>query len=100
MDKQTGEKGEKSGMTRQEQIDYLLPPMRKMAPDIINIAAMYNKAYPPATTSGDVLDAVTVAVPYRHFMVMASIAVNTLLLHQPGAAANDDSKPKTDPEAA
>ena len=65
--------GERSGLTRKQQIEALMPVLRKVMPSLVTVGAAYNKAYPYATTSPDVLDAVTVAVPLRQFMVMTGV---------------------------
>jgi hypothetical protein len=72
----------KKESTRQEQIDTLLPLMRRMLPGIVEVAQLYHKNYPVMTTLPEVVDAVTVAVPLRHFMVMASIVTNLCVIAQ------------------
>lgn len=72
----------KQELTRQEQIDTLLPLMRRMLPQIVEVAELYHTNYPVNKTLPEVVDAVTVAVPLRHFMVMASIVTNLCVIAQ------------------
>lgn len=60
----------------------LIPSLRSMYPNIVQVAKMYNDAYPHESTAPEVLDAVTVAVPLRTFMLMSALVAQTL------AAAN------------
>ena len=59
-------------MTPEEQLAILKPQLLKVAPKIVAIGQMYQSAYPLDKTDAKVLDAVTVAVPLRIFMVMAA----------------------------
>lgn len=68
--------------TKQEQINLLLPMMRRLLPQIVEVATLYHKNYPADTTAPEVVDAVTVAVPLRHFMVMTSIVTNLCVIAQ------------------
>lgn len=52
--------------------------LRAMHPQILEVATMYTAAYPHEKTAPEVLDAVTVAVPLRTYMVMAAIATQVL----------------------
>lgn len=52
--------------------------LRSMHPQLVQVATMYNQAYPADKTAPEVLDAVTVAVPLRTFMVLAAIATQVL----------------------
>lgn len=70
----------KPEQTRQEQIDAMLPMMQKMMPSIVEVATLYNKAYPLASTLPEVVDAVTVSLPLRHFMLMAAIVTNLCVI--------------------
>lgn len=73
--------GTKSGLTRQEQIEKLLPAAQRMAGHVLQVGALYNKKYPLDTTPPEVLDAITVAVPYRQFMVMSGITMALVADH-------------------
>lgn len=59
-------------MTPEQQLAILKPQLLKVAPKIVAIGQMYNNAYPLDKTDAKVLDAVTVAVPLRIFLVMAA----------------------------
>ncbi len=76
----TEKTGAKSGLTREQQIAKLMPAMRKFVPSIITVANSYHKAYPVDTTDPAVLDAVTVSLPYTHFMVMAGICTSLAMI--------------------
>jgi hypothetical protein len=52
--------------------------LRSMHPHIVEVATMYNNTYPVASTLPEVVDAVTVAIPLRTFMVLAAIATQVL----------------------
>ena len=82
--------GQATKQTRQEQIDTLIPLMRRMLPQIVEIAQLYHTNYPVNKTSAEVVDAVTVALPLRHFMVMASIATNLCVIAQEKEAAQKE----------
>ena len=56
----------------------ILDALHGMHPQIVNVAGIYANAYPYDKTSHEVLDAVTVAVPLRMFMVMAAVATQAL----------------------
>lgn len=56
----------------------VLEALRSMHPRIVEVATMYAAAYPHEKTLPEVLDAVTVAVPLRVYMVMAAVATQTL----------------------
>jgi len=56
----------------------LTPVLRSMYPSIVQVAKMYNDAYPHESTAPEVLDAVTVAVPLRTYMVMSALVAQTL----------------------
>lgn len=58
-------------MTEQE--DNLLTELKRYQPSITRIANVYSDQYPPDTTPLEVVDAVTVPVPLRIFMVMAAL---------------------------
>lgn len=77
----------KKEQTRQEQVDVLIPLMRRMLPQIVEVAQLYHTNYPVNKTLPEVVDAVTVAVPLRHFMVMASICTNLCVIAQEKEAA-------------
>jgi len=68
--------GAASGLTREEQNKLVMPMLRKYAPQIVEVAKLYNDNYPISTTPPAVIDAVTVALPLRHFMVMAAMCIN------------------------
>lgn len=70
--------GAKSGRTRKEQIEALIPALRRMVPNIMQVGSLYNQQYPADKTAPEVLDAVTVAVPYRQFMVMAGVCTSLI----------------------
>jgi len=57
---------------REEQKATLMPALTKMMPALMAQGAMYHKAYPVKETLPEVIDAVTVSVPLRHFMVMVA----------------------------
>ena len=59
----------------------ILDALHGMHPQIANVAGIYATAYPHDKTSHEVLDAVTVAVPLRMFMVMAAVATQVLQEH-------------------
>ncbi|MHB1097969.1 MAG: hypothetical protein ACYCZR_00310 [Burkholderiales bacterium] len=61
----------------------ILNALRSMHPQIVQVATMYSTEYPHEKTLPEVLDAVTVAVPLRTYMVMAAVA--TQVLHEQGA---------------
>lgn len=60
----------------QEQIDVLVPEMLKLLSPVVELAKLYNNAYPLDSTHSDVIDAVRVPVPMRVFMILAGLAVN------------------------
>lgn len=62
----------------------ILNTLRGMHPRIVEVATMYTTAYPHDKTPPEVIDAVTVAVPLRAYMVMAAAA--TQVLHQADSA--------------
>lgn len=80
----------KKEQTRQEQIDTLVPLMRRMLPQIVEVAQLYHTNYPVNKTLPEVVDAVTVSVPLRHFMVMASICTNLCVIAQEKEAAKKE----------
>ena len=93
---QANETGSKSGLTREQQIAILLPVMRKLMPGIIKVANAYDTTYPADKTPAEVFDAVTVAVPLRHFMVMAGICTNCVILdvqREQAATKTEEVKP-------
>lgn len=61
----------------------IIDALRGMHPQIVQVATMYTTAYPHEKTLPEVLDAVTVAVPLRTFMVLAAVA--TQVLHEQNA---------------
>jgi hypothetical protein len=65
----------------------LIPTLRSMYPNIVQVAKMYNDAYPHESTAPEVIDAVTVAVPLRTFMIMSALVAQTLAAATPVAAA-------------
>lgn len=73
-------KGETSGLTREDQIKALMPILRRYLPQIVEIATLYNKTYPVDTTPPEVVNAVSVVVPLRHFMVMSAVVSNLAIL--------------------
>lgn len=56
----------------------IIEALRGMHPQIVQVATMYTTAYPHERTLPEVLDAVTVAVPLRTFMVLAAVATQAL----------------------
>ena len=56
----------------------IINALGSMHPQIVQVAAMYTNAYPHETTAPEVIDAVTVAVPLRTFMVLAAVATQVL----------------------
>jgi hypothetical protein len=56
----------------------LIPTLKSMYPNIVQVAKLYNDTYPHETTPPEVIDAVTVAVPLRTFMVMSALVAQTL----------------------
>lgn len=67
-----------SGLTRDEQLAKLLPMLRNMMPSLIAVGTMYEKTYPTKTSLPEVLDAVTVAVPLRQYMVLVGYAATVV----------------------
>jgi hypothetical protein len=61
----------------------LIPTLRAMYPSIVQVAKMYTDAYPLDKTAPEVVDAVTVAVPLRTFMVMSALVAQTLAAAEP-----------------
>ena len=59
----------------------ILDALHGMHPQIANVAGIYATAYPHEKTLPEVLDAVTVAVPLRTYMVMAAVATQALQEH-------------------
>ena len=53
-----------------------MPMLRKYMPQITEIAILYNKTYPVASTPPEVVNAVTVSVPLRHFMLLSAVCTN------------------------
>lgn len=56
----------------------LIPTLRSMYPNIVQVAKLYSDTYPHDKTAPEVIDAVTVAVPLRTFMVMSALVAQTL----------------------
>ena len=56
-----------------EHEEKIIATMQHYYPAVVEIAGMYNNQYPAASTPGEVIDAVTVAVPLRLFMVMSAV---------------------------
>jgi hypothetical protein len=63
-------------MTEQE--EKVFTALKHYHPSIVSIAGVYNDQFPAATTPPAVVDAVTVAVPLRVFMVMAATCTKVL----------------------
>jgi hypothetical protein len=59
--------------TREEQIALLVPELRKHSPQLLQLGMLYHQRYPWQTTAPEVLDAITVAVPYRLFMLLSGV---------------------------
>lgn len=83
--------------TSQEQIDSMMPALHKLLPQIIEIAKLYHHNYPAETTSDDVINAITVAVPLRHFMISAAILTHLAMIDR---AKAPKQVPMNDPEVA
>lgn len=75
-DNATTEQPDQPKLTREEQNAKLMPALRKSVQDLMEVGVMYQKAYPVGTTPSEVVNAVTVAVPLRHFMVLLGFASN------------------------
>lgn len=75
---ETEQPGQFSGLTSQQQIERMADELAKYGKQVIEIVQVYGTTYPPATTAPEVIDAVTVPVPYRLFMLMAGISVNVI----------------------
>lgn len=63
-------------MTEQEA--KVMDALNRYHPSIVSIAGVYNGQFPADTTAPEVIDAVTVAVPLRVFMVMAAVCAKAL----------------------
>jgi hypothetical protein len=82
------EKGEHSGLTREEQNRRIIPAMRKLLPPVMQAATMFHQHYPLDRTPAAVVDAVTVPVPLRHFMLMVSLVANLCIMEEERAKAS------------
>jgi hypothetical protein len=60
-----------------ESVD-LKPALLRLYPQIVEVAKAYAEAYPPDSTAAEIVNAVTVAVPLRTFMVLAALAGQVL----------------------
>ena len=65
-------------MTPAKHLDRLLPTLRRLLPQIRTMAAQVNAKFPAETMSEPALVALTVPVPYLHFMIMAASVVALL----------------------
>jgi hypothetical protein len=75
-------------VNREEQNRALLPEMRRLLPPILKVGTIYQQAYPFDKTPAAVVDAVTVAVPLRSFMLMAGLVTNLCLMEEERAKAS------------
>lgn len=76
----------------EEQIAERLPAMAQMLPTILEVAKVYQDAFPAATTPDEVQSAVTVPLPLKAFLVMTSLSALLCLIERDRrAAASADS---------
>lgn len=73
--------GAKSKLTRADQSARLMPALLKLMPRIHTVAQLYHNTYPVDKTAPEVVDAVTVAVPLRDFMIMTAYCSNAVAEH-------------------
>lgn len=78
---------------RQENSRRLIPALHKAMPNIMALGAAYHKAYPVDTTEPAVVDAVTVSVPLRHFMLMAAFTSNAVASYLEETGQSGDTQP-------
>lgn len=77
--------------TRQETLDILRKQVRKDLDPLTQVAKAYHQLYPIADTAPEVVDAVTVAVPLRTFMVLTAIATTLVAIDvESGGAATGE----------
>lgn len=66
--------------TREEVLAVLTKQLRKDIKPLVECAQMYNQIYPVGKTLPEVLDAVTVPVPLRSYMILASLATTLVAI--------------------
>lgn len=57
-----------------EQLDKLKPMLARCMPELAQLANIYTKRYPLASTAPEVIDAVTVSISLRSFLVFGAAA--------------------------
>ena len=65
--------------TKEEQMKFLATEFKKFAPNVLHVGKLYQKQYPFTDTNPEVIDAVTVSIPLRQFMLMSSICMLLVL---------------------
>lgn len=73
--------------SREETLALLRKQVRKDMTNLTEVAKAYHQVYPIATTLPEVVDAVTVALPLRTFMVLAAIATTLVAIDMEKEAA-------------
>lgn len=58
-----------------EQLDDIKASVKRDLKLIVGVAKQYGQAYPPKLTPPEVMNAITVAVPYPVFMSLAALAI-------------------------
>lgn len=75
-------------MTATQQLDKLIPTLRRLLPQIRAMAAQVNAQFPAESLTEESVLSITVPVPYLHFMIMAASTL-ALLDERDGKVAND-----------
>jgi hypothetical protein len=91
-DQKAPEQDNQPKVNREEQNRVIIPMMHRLLPPIVQAAALYHQLYPLDKTAPEVVDAVTVAVPLRHFMLMTSLVTNLCVMEQERRQAANDAK--------
>jgi hypothetical protein len=90
----------------QEVINSMMPVLHKMLPQMVEVAALYHRNYPADTTHPSVIDAVTVAVPLRQYMISAAVLTHLCMIdkaREKNVTPTDTgikAAPMNDPEVA
>jgi len=77
-----GTKTDAPVQTPEQQVEAMLAVLQKRLPQLLNVATVYNGAYPPDKTSPDVINAVTVAVTLIDYMLLVGVISRLLVMRQ------------------